>query len=318
MQTEPVIPPVTLISGFLGSGKTTLLRRLLSHGDRRLGVIVNEFGALGIDGTLLEQSGGSTLIELSGGCICCVASSDLLLAIETLLNGDALDAIAIETSGLADPGTIARQVRIANLPLDTLVTLVSAVDYDRAMTASPLTRRQIQLADLIVLTHSDLADEATIQHVQAHLRSHNQRAPIVTVVAGELPPDLIFSPRSASTLPTVWPHQHSEFQALGWQAVAPLSRTALAQTLRDLAEQGLFRAKGIVFCTDSPWADEVHLVAGRLQFSALRLARLPDPLCRMTLIGRGEALTHVKAALDACIDQPERIADWRRRRADLE
>ncbi|WP_298816656.1 CobW family GTP-binding protein [Chloroflexus sp.] len=315
---DPVVPPITLISGFLGSGKTTLLRRMLREAERRIGVIVNEFGALGIDGALLEQSGGSSLIELSGGCVCCVAGSDLLVALETLLDGGELDAIAIETSGLAEPGAIARQLRAANLPLDALITLVSAVDFTQAMDASPLTRRQIQVADLIALTHGDLADVQTMQQVSEQLRNLNPRAPIIPAIAGDISPDLIFSPRSSGELPADLPHQHGEFEALSWQADLPLRRTAFEQTLHTLAGRGLFRAKGIVYCTDSPWADEVHLVADRLRCSALRLVRLPIPLCRMTLIGHREALAHAGAALDACIDLPERIASWRNRQAELE
>ncbi|MCS6887208.1 GTP-binding protein [Chloroflexus sp.] len=315
---DVAMPPITLISGFLGSGKTTLLRRLLTRADRRIGVIVNEFGAIGIDGALLAQSGAGQLIELSGGCVCCVAGSDLLLAIETLIDSGPLDALAIETSGLAEPGAIVRQLRAASVPLDALVTLVAATDFERVLAATPLASRQIQLADLIVLTHSDLADAQTIQRVTAHVRSLNQRAPIVPAAHGNISPDLIFSPRSDGRLPEELPHQHTEFHTLSWQADQPLQRSTLEQTLRNLATQGLFRAKGIVYCTDSPWADEVHLVAGRLRLSALRLAQRPMPLCRLVLIGHEEALAGASVALNGCIDSAERIAHWRERCAEVE
>lgn len=317
-RNEPALPPITLISGFLGSGKTTLLRRLLARADRRIGVIVNEFGAIGIDGALLEQSGAGQLIELSGGCVCCVAGSDLILAIETLASSGPLDAIAIETSGLAEPGAIVRQLRTVDIPLDALVTLVSAADYEQALAATPLTARQIQLADLIVLTHGDLVDGQTIQRVTMRVREINQRAPIVPAIYGEVAPDLIFSPRSDGRLPVELSHQHAEFHALSWQADLPLRRSTLEQTLRDLAAKGIFRAKGIVYCTDSPWADEVHLVAGRLRLSALRFAQRPIPLCRLVLIGREQAIAEASAALDACIDSAERIAQWRARCAEIE
>lgn len=318
-RNDPALPPITLISGFLGSGKTTLLRRLLARADRRIGVIVNEFGAIGIDGALLEQSGAGQLIELSGGCVCCVAGSDVIVAIEMLANsGPPLDAIAIETSGLAEPGAIVRQLRAVDISLDALVTLVSTADYEQALAATPLTARQIQLADLIVLTHGDLVDGQTIQHVIARVREINQRAPLVPAIYGEVAPDLIFSPRSDSLLPSELSHQHAEFHALNWQADLPLRRSTLEQTLRDLAAKGIFRAKGIIYCTDLPWADEVHLVAGRLRLSALRFVQQPTPLCRLVLIGDAQALAEASAALDACIDSAERIAQWRARYAEIE
>ncbi|WP_322816697.1 CobW family GTP-binding protein [Chloroflexus sp.] len=305
--------PVTIISGFLGSGKTTLLRRLLSRGDQRIGVIVNEFGTLGIDGELLAQSDAGPLIELNGGCVCCVAGSDLLLALETLLASGPLTAIAIETSGLAEPGALIRQLRAADIPLDTLVTLVSAVDYEQAMAASPLTLRQIHLADLLLITHSDLVSAQTIAQISEQLRTINRRAPLVPIVQGDVPPTLIFSPRYDGTLPAESPHLHDEFAVTSWQSDLPLQRTALEQTLRRLAADGIFRAKGIVYCTDSPWADEVHLVAGRWTLSALRLSAQPRPLCRLTLIGRAAALEPAANALDSCIDSDERITRWQQR-----
>ncbi len=312
-QSERTTPAVTLISGFLGSGKTTLLRRLLARADRRIGVIVNEFGALGIDGTLLAQHGASPLIELTGGCVCCVAGSDLLLALETLIDSGPLAAIAIETSGLAEPGALIRQLRSADVPLDTLVTLVSAADFDRVVAVSPLTMRQLQLADLILVTHTDLVAPQARQHLDQRLRSINRRAPIVSAVYGDIAPELIFSPRYDGSVPDLLPHQHSEFAAIDWYADLPLCRSALEQTLRQLTEQGLFRAKGIVFCTDSPWADEVHVVAGRVNSRALRIKERPVPLCRLVLIGRDSALIDARIALDACIDSDERVNQWRER-----
>ncbi len=315
MGSEQTIPPVTLISGFLGSGKTTLLRRLIAAAQRRIGIIVNEFGALGIDGALLAQSDAGALIELSGGCVCCAAGSDLLLALETLSDDRSIEAIAIETSGLAEPGAIARQLRAAGAPLDTLVTLVSAVDYERALAASPLALRQIQLADLILLTHGDLVSAQRCAQVSAWLGERNPRAPVVPANHGMVAPDLIFSPRPTAPLPVDLPHHHHDFHALAWTADLPLRRAQLEQTLRALSTQGLWRAKGIVCCTDAPWADEVHLVSGRLTFNAFRLSRLPSPLCRLTLIGREPALTQAQTLLDGCVDSAERISHWRERLA---
>ena len=99
--------PVTVITGFLGSGKTTLLRHLLQNSGRRLAVLVNEFGEVGIDGALLRSCGiceeETAVVELANGCLCCTVQDDFLPTMQTVLErADQLDGIVIETSGLAD------------------------------------------------------------------------------------------------------------------------------------------------------------------------------------------------------------------------
>ena len=102
--------PVTVITGFLGAGKTSLIRHLITHaGSRRLALLINEFGELGIDGEILkacgdEACGEDDIIELTNGCICCTVADDFLPALTTLLDRvDKPDHILIETSGLALP-----------------------------------------------------------------------------------------------------------------------------------------------------------------------------------------------------------------------
>src|SRR5689334_9407657 len=99
--------PVVLLTGFLGSGKTTLVNRILTqaHG-RRIGVLVNEFGELGIDGALIAASDGP-VVELANGCVCCATRGDLFASLDSLMEGSReLDAILVETSGLANPGPV--------------------------------------------------------------------------------------------------------------------------------------------------------------------------------------------------------------------
>src|SRR3954470_3787564 len=131
--------PTTIVTGFLGSGKTTLLRQLLSNADgRRLAVIVNEFGEVGVDGELLRQCGvgcdedpdaPTPLYELANGCLCCTVQEEFLPVLETLLERrDRIDHILIETSGLALPKPLVQafqwpEIR-ANCTVDAVVALV--------------------------------------------------------------------------------------------------------------------------------------------------------------------------------------------------
>lgn len=103
--------PVTLIGGFLGAGKTTLVNHLIQSGTQRFGIVVNEFGDTGVDGSLIERVSSDGVAELSNGCLCCVARDDLLTALFKLLyQPDKPDCILIELSGLADPVPVALTV----------------------------------------------------------------------------------------------------------------------------------------------------------------------------------------------------------------
>ena len=124
--------PTTVLTGFLGSGKTTLLNHILSrHDTRRLAVIVNEFGEVGIDGQLVIGA-EEDILELNNGCICCTVRSDLTRAVGNILaSGRAIDHILIETSGLADPAPVIQSFILdetlrSSTELDAIVTVVDA------------------------------------------------------------------------------------------------------------------------------------------------------------------------------------------------
>ena len=162
--------PVTIITGFLGSGKTTLLNRLLklpSLADTA--VIVNEFGAVGLDHLLIEQAIEDAVL-LKNGCICCTVRGDIADTLETLWQRrDAgtlppFRRIAIETTGLADPAPVAHallaQADDASYAcrLDGIVTTVDALHGPVQLERQPEARRQVAMADRILLTKTDLAN----------------------------------------------------------------------------------------------------------------------------------------------------------------
>ncbi|MGQ0656183.1 MAG: CobW family GTP-binding protein, partial [Betaproteobacteria bacterium] len=186
--------PVSVITGFLGSGKTTLLGRLLRDPAlERSAVIVNEFGAVGLDHLLVEKS-DEQILTLEGGCVCCTVRGDLVRTAGELLARRAagtitpFERIVIETSGLADPAPILHalmtdRVIAEALRLDSVIATVDAAAGAATLDAHPESVKQAALADRIVLTKTDLADPAANGLIE-RLQALNPSAPKLTAVHG--------------------------------------------------------------------------------------------------------------------------------------
>ncbi|GMH65986.1 hypothetical protein TrST_g8011 [Triparma strigata] len=190
--------PVTVLTGFLGSGKTTLLNHILTaeHG-KKLAVIENEFGEVGIDDELLKKNtrmqAEEEIIEMMNGCICCTVRQDLVVVLEKLAekvrNGLKLDGIVIETTGMADPAPVAQTFFVedkvkAFARLDGIITLVDAkhieqhLDEEKPEGAENEAVEQLAFADRIILNKVDLVSEADIERVKARVKTINAFAPI--------------------------------------------------------------------------------------------------------------------------------------------
>ena len=180
--------PVTVLTGFLGSGKTTLLNRILSeqHG-RRIAVIENEFGEVGVDDALVLDA-EEEVFEMNNGCICCTVRGDLIRILGALMRRkDRFDAVIIETTGLADPAPVAQTFFMddalrAQLRLDAIVTVVDAkhilghLDEVKPDGVENESVEQIAFADRIVLNKQDLVDSEQVAVVTRRIRGINAAA----------------------------------------------------------------------------------------------------------------------------------------------
>merc|ERR1711912_129896 len=190
--------PVSILTGFLGSGKTTLLNYILekNHG-KRIAVIENEFGEVGIDDALVK--GGSlaeeeNIVEMNNGCICCTVRGDLIAGLKKLIktskkSGKALDGVIIETTGLADPAPVAQTFFAddfvqQHMRLDGILTLVDAkhiiqhLDDEKPEGVENEAVEQIAFADRILLNKIDLATEEELAEVEKRIRAINEKVPI--------------------------------------------------------------------------------------------------------------------------------------------
>lgn len=189
--------PLTVLTGYLGSGKTTLLKRLLDDPAMAgTGVLINEFGEVGIDDSLVEKIDDDAVL-LPSGCVCCEVRGDLVDALERMhtrsLWGDIpkMRRVVLETTGLADPAPIVHTVmseeRVYRIyQLDGVVTTVDAQHGLAQLDAEAEPAKQIAVADRIILTKTDLVDEETRHRLEGRIRALNRSAPLLPSVKGDV------------------------------------------------------------------------------------------------------------------------------------
>lgn len=222
--TDPRLP-VTVLSGFLGAGKTTVLNHILNHRHgKKVAVIVNDMSEVNIDASQVQQEvslnrSEEKLVEMSNGCICCTLREDLLVEVRQLANDGRFDCLVIESTGISEPLPVAETFTFADedgvslsdiARLDTMVTVVDAVnfltDYDQAQmlqetgeslgeederSVADLLVDQVEFADIILISKTDLADKEQVHRLRGILRSLNTRAELIEIQQGAVPLDKV-------------------------------------------------------------------------------------------------------------------------------
>ncbi len=185
--------PVTVLTGFLGAGKTTLLNRLLrGAAGRRYAVIVNEYGELGIDGSLVVGA-EEEVYELNNGCVCCKLRGDLIRVASNLVRRPGrFDGIIIETTGLADPAPVVQTFYFDDLlrqhtRLDSVICVADARHLAGQLRDAPEAGEQLAQADLVLLNKADLADDAMLAEAERAVQQFNPTAELHRSVHGDIP-----------------------------------------------------------------------------------------------------------------------------------
>ena len=219
--------PVTVLSGFLGAGKTTVLSHILNNRDgKRVAVIVNDMSEINIDSAVVQNEvslnrSEEKLVEMSNGCICCTLREDLLEEVNTLAKAGRFDYLVIESTGISEPLPVAETFTFADedgvslsdvADLDTMVTVVDAVnflkDYEEAKylqdtqeslgdederSVADLLVDQVEFADVILVSKTDLAPSEDVSRLQAILKTLNTHAQIIPIANGNVDVDAVLS-----------------------------------------------------------------------------------------------------------------------------
>jgi cobalamin biosynthesis protein CobW len=292
--------PTTIVTGFLGAGKTTLIRNLLQNaGGRRLAVIVNEFGDIGVDAEILrgcgiETCGADDIIELANGCICCTVADDFLPTLQALIDRpNPPEHILIETSGLALPKPLIKaftwpQVR-TRVTVDGVVAVIDAdavhtgqfaaggrqaqPDHDTPL--EELFEDQLACADLVILNKTDLLDAAALAEVETTLRKHlRSGVTIIRTQQGELNSAILLgigagAENDLSTRPShhdEGDHGHEDFETFAVTGGPASTLDQLRSSLSNLLNtHGILRLKGVVAIAGSPARLIVQAVGPRLE-----------------------------------------------------
>ncbi|EAW35314.1 cobalamin biosynthesis protein CobW [Lyngbya sp. PCC 8106] len=338
--------PVTVVTGFLGAGKTTLLRHLLQNNQgRRIAVLVNEFGEVGIDGELLrscqvceeDESPENNIVELTNGCLCCTVQEEFYPTMQELLKRrDRIDCILVETSGLALPKPLVQAFRwpeIRNsatvdgvltvvdaqaLAAGTLVGDLEALEAQRQ--ADPnlehetpieeLFEDQLACADLVLLTKTDLIDQASLIKVREWLsRELPPGVKVVSCQQGDVETNLLLGFNAAvedhlESRPSHHDHEEehehdddiNSVQLIVEQAFEPI---ALIEKLKELVQhQEIYRIKGFVDVPNKPMRMVLQGVGNRFDSFYDRLWLSDEPRqTRLVFIGRELNSTQVEQAI---------------------
>lgn len=259
--------PVTVIGGYLGSGKTTLLNQVLTQSaGRRIAVLVNDFGEIGIDGDLIAAADGDT-ITLTNGCVCCRIGSDLMTALWSIRDRDVPpEHLIIEASGIADPAPIAHHALTPGFDLDGIVVLLDAETVrrrERHPVVGRTIRRQLAAADVLVLNKIDLVSAEQLADLDVWLNAAAPGVPVLHARDGKVPIAALagFGHESLADIEAN-AHDH-DYVSASMTLDRPLARDVLERYLDGLPE-GVVRVKGIVRLEESPdQRTVVHRVASR-------------------------------------------------------
>ncbi len=238
--------PIALITGSLGSGKTTLLMRILAETDRKIAVLMNEFGEIAIDSEVI-QGEHIQMVELAGGCVCCSLTGEFEAAIEEILEMASPELIIVEATGVAEADALVFEVE-DNVPmvrLDSVICIVDCYTSVRYPRVGYTARTQLQAADVLLLNKTDLVSEEEAGWVIDEVRKYNDRAEILKTVHCGVNVDLLFGLTSGRSLDFRPSSGDDHFSSCTFTTERVMDRKKFEEVISSLP-LSVYRAKGFV------------------------------------------------------------------------
>jgi cobalamin biosynthesis protein CobW len=274
-----------ILTGFLGSGKTTLLKYIMQHGlqQRRVAIIMNEIGDIGIDGKVITGlEGVESMVEFNSGCVCCTIDDyRFAIAVQQIIEETKPDLLIIETTGLADPNPISDRLRAASVARDAVITMVDAATFLQFSAEHEVLDEQVGAADFLVLNKIDLVNDRQRQQVEKRLRRLNRRALMLAASYGQVATDLLFSTsvsayrarlqaagKTSAAPAAPHAHGHETIQAFSYETHWPVDLYAFERFLNKLPAN-VYRAKGLLQLTRGAFPHLFNFTCGRFNFHPL-------------------------------------------------
>jgi G3E family GTPase len=278
--------PITLVTGFLGSGKSTLINHVLKKSNKRIGLLVNEFGDVALESQIIEANNNEPIIELNNGCMCCVVREDIIKSLEMLLEKDpTIEHIIVEASGLSDPIPIASTFLSNNLngrvQFDAIITTVDSLNLRFSAEDFGVVLTQIKYADYVILTKTKLAEEKQIEETYKTIRNFSEHAKVFKD-SEEIPLEVLFDINTLNhcdiekmaindhhedTKHHVHHHHHDHFDSIFYKTKNPFDPIKLQDFINNLPET-VYRVKGFVRLEDEKIPDrkwKIQVVSFRKQ-----------------------------------------------------
>ncbi|MEM4310794.1 MAG: GTP-binding protein [Nitrososphaerales archaeon] len=292
--------PSSIIAGYLGSGKTTFLKRVLEKVEnKRLAIILNEFGELQLEGKLIKGK-NVNMVELGGGCVCCSLAGEFEFAVREIISTVKPDMILVEATGIAEPDSLASlfQQSLQEVSLDSIITIVDAYAMVKYPSLGHTGRVQIEMADVIIINKVDLVNEDEVKEVERRVREINSRAIIMRAIRCDVDINLILGLKMDRYFKFEEHEKHViEEDLLSFKAQGKFDREKFEEFLGSLPEE-VYRMKGSVIFKDGG-SYFVNYVIGRFELEPFSSEDI-----KLIFVGKGirnkkeEIIRRIKESLE--------------------
>lgn len=269
--------PLTVITGYLGSGKTTLLRHILEKTDKRLAIVMNEFGDIAIDAKIIKGK-NVNIAELEGGCVCCSLTGEFEYAVREILEKVKPEWIILETTGTAEPDAIVLNIEeLPELRLDAVITIADADALTRFPQLGHIGRVQLEMADILLINKKDLITKEQLEEVEKEVKKSNPKAVIVITEHCNVPLNLLFGIGAGKkAIPRKTRHEKG-IEHFSFTTENILDKKKFESFLQTLPKE-MYRAKGFVRFKEGTFL--FNFVAGRSS-----LEKFPSKRTELVFLG---------------------------------